>query len=175
MKKWESYISPLRYGLVRIQWNAFFFSEKKIDWADYWEAPKSGLKCFILVLREDSFVRIIVSFENPKVKEIGIVLHFRLDYQPLFGKWAHAAAPPSLLKRICLFWQIREEHPLLITKQTCIARKLGFPEVIMPGKYHVSDFLNLSVKWDYLSMSVKLWIKLEKIKKTCWELIRLLY
>lgn len=29
--------------------------------------------------------------------------------------------------------QIREEHPLLVTKQTAIARKLGFPEVIMPG------------------------------------------
>ena len=64
----------------------FFYSEKTIDSADYWEAPKSGLKCFILVLREDGFVRIIVSFENPKVKEIGIVLHFRLDYQPQFGK-----------------------------------------------------------------------------------------
>ena len=46
---------------------------------------KSGLKCFTLV-REVSFVRIIVSFENPKAKEIGIVLHFRLDYQPLFRK-----------------------------------------------------------------------------------------
>lgn len=31
--------------------------------------------------------------------------------------------------------QIREEHPLLVTKQTAIARKLGFPEVIMPGMF----------------------------------------
>ncbi|XP_073238831.1 dedicator of cytokinesis protein 1-like [Porites lutea] len=39
--------------------------------------------------------------------------------------------------------QIREEHPLLITKQTCIARKLGFPEVIMPGDLRNDLYLTL--------------------------------
>lgn len=39
--------------------------------------------------------------------------------------------------------QIREEHPLLVTKQTCIARKLGFPEVIMPGDLRNDLYLTI--------------------------------
>lgn len=30
--------------------------------------------------------------------------------------------------------QVKEEHPLLINQFTAIARKQGFPDVIMPGK-----------------------------------------
>ena len=33
-----------------------------------------------------------------------------------------------------MLFQIREEHPLLVNKQTAVARKHGFPEVIMPGE-----------------------------------------
>ncbi|KAJ7356302.1 Dedicator of cytokinesis protein 2 [Desmophyllum pertusum] len=39
--------------------------------------------------------------------------------------------------------QIREEHPLLVTKQTAIARKLGFPEVIMPGDLRNDLYLTI--------------------------------
>lgn len=39
--------------------------------------------------------------------------------------------------------QLREEHPLLVTKQTWIARKLGFPEVIMPGDLRNDLYLTL--------------------------------
>lgn len=39
--------------------------------------------------------------------------------------------------------QLREEHPLCVTKQTCIARKLGFPEVIMPGDLRNDLYLTL--------------------------------
>ena len=38
----------------------------------------------------------------------------------------------SMLKIID--FQIREEYPLLVNQETVVARKLGFPEVIMPGK-----------------------------------------
>nr|XP_058959333.1 dedicator of cytokinesis protein 1-like [Pocillopora verrucosa] len=39
--------------------------------------------------------------------------------------------------------QIREEHPLLVNKQTAVARKHGFPEVIMPGDLRNDLYLTL--------------------------------
>lgn len=30
--------------------------------------------------------------------------------------------------------QVRKDHPHLVDRSTVVARKLGFPEVIMPGK-----------------------------------------
>ncbi|KAK3743713.1 hypothetical protein QZH41_012379, partial [Actinostola sp. cb2023] len=40
--------------------------------------------------------------------------------------------------------QIQEEHPLLITKHTAIAKKQGFPEVIMPGDYRNDLYITIS-------------------------------
>ena len=58
--------------------------------------------------------------------------------------------PRLYLVCYCCFLQsqIREEHPLLVTKQTAIARKLGFPEVIMPGKFF-NQALLLSWSWGH--------------------------
>ncbi len=37
--------------------------------------------------------------------------------------------------------QIRQEYPHLVDQKTAIARKMGFPEVIMPGKQKINDSL----------------------------------
>lgn len=31
--------------------------------------------------------------------------------------------------------QVRKDHPHLVDRSTVVARKLGYPEVIMPGKW----------------------------------------
>lgn len=41
--------------------------------------------------------------------------------------------------------QVREENPHLITPSTAIARKMGFPDIILPGKKSIilKYFLNI--------------------------------
>ncbi len=34
--------------------------------------------------------------------------------------------------------QVRREHPMIFNRGVAITRKLGFPDVIMPGKSHES-------------------------------------
>ena len=36
------------------------------------------------------------------------------------------------------FWQVQEEQIHLVLPGTAVARKMGFPEVIMPGKWTIS-------------------------------------
>lgn len=44
--------------------------------------------------------------------------------------------------------QVREENPHLITPSTAIARKMGFPDIILPGKENIS-FLYIKKKKKY--------------------------
>lgn len=46
--------------------------------------------------------------------------------------------PAGLWVSLKMLWgdlsQVRKDHPHLVDRSTAVARKLGYPEVIMPGK-----------------------------------------
>ncbi|NXS03753.1 DOCK1 protein, partial [Oxylabes madagascariensis] len=41
--------------------------------------------------------------------------------------------------------QVRKDHPHLVDRSTAVARKLGYPEVIMPGKRDVRNDIYLTL------------------------------
>lgn len=50
----------------------------------------------------------------------------------------HPVVPAGLWVSLKMLWgdlsQVRKDHPHLVDRGTAVARKLGYPEVIMPGK-----------------------------------------
>lgn len=49
--------------------------------------------------------------------------------------------------------QVREENPHLITPSTAIARKMGFPDIILPGK-KILNFFFFHIKHNYNNYSL---------------------
>uniref|UniRef100_A0A8C5TUC6 C2 DOCK-type domain-containing protein n=1 Tax=Malurus cyaneus samueli TaxID=2593467 RepID=A0A8C5TUC6_9PASS len=59
----------------------------------------------------------------------------------------HAPGSPGLWVSLKMLWgdlsQVRKDHPHLVDRGTAVARKLGYPEVIMPGDVRNDIYLTL--------------------------------
>lgn len=57
---------------------------------------------------------------------------------PAMGLTSLTLFPTGFWVSLKMLWgdlnQVRKDHPHLVDRSTVVARKLGFPEVIMPGK-----------------------------------------
>lgn len=62
----------------------------------------------------------------------------RVELAPAMGLTALTLLPTGFWLSLKMLWgdlnQVRKDHPHLVDRSTVVARKLGFPEVIMPGK-----------------------------------------
>lgn len=62
----------------------------------------------------------------------------RAELAPAVGLTSLTLFPTGFWLSLKMLWgdlnQVRKDHPHLVDRSTVVARKLGFPEVIMPGK-----------------------------------------